>query len=66
MQIIKDISSYYCNTRDDVWANRCYQAYLENLFTQNKQPIYMKILQRCLTGREDLVCKILKYLYSLK
>lgn len=41
-------------------------AYLKSALSQNKQPIYMRIPQGCLTGREDLVCKILKSLYGLK
>ena len=42
------------------------KAYLENAFGQNKQPIFMKIFQKCLVSQEDLVCKILKSLYRLK
>ena len=41
-------------------------AYLESALGQNEQPIYMEIPQRCLAGREGLVCKILKSLYGLK
>lgn len=41
-------------------------AYLESFLGQNNQPIYMKIPQGCMTGRESLVCKILKSLYGLK
>ena len=41
-------------------------AYLESALGQNKQPIYMKIPQGGLAGREGLVCKILKSLYGLK
>lgn len=37
-------------------------AYLESVLGQNKQPIYMKISQKCLAGRKKLVCKILKSL----
>ena len=40
-------------------------TYLESALGQNKQPIYMKIPQGCLTGQERLVCKILKSLYGL-
>ena len=42
------------------------EAYLESALGQNEQPIYMRIPQRCLAGREGLVCKILKSLYGLK
>ena len=41
-------------------------AYLESALSQNKHPIFMRIPQRCLVGREGLVCKILKSLYGLK
>ena len=41
-------------------------AYLEISFSQNNQPIYMKIPQGCKARREGLVCKILKSLYGLK
>lgn len=41
-------------------------AYLESPLGQNDQPIYMRIPQRCRSGREGLVCKILKSLYGLK
>lgn len=41
-------------------------AYLESTLGQNNQPIYMRISQGCLAGREGLVCKILKSLYGLK
>ena len=41
-------------------------TYLESALGQIKQPIYMKIPQECLAGREQLVCKILKSLYGLK
>ena len=40
-------------------------VYLESLFSQNKQPIYIKIPQGCIV-RESLVYKILKNLYRLK
>lgn len=40
--------------------------YFESALGQNKQPIYMKIPQECLVGRERLVYKILKNLYGLK
>lgn len=42
------------------------EIYLENALGQNKQPIYMKISQKCLAGQKSLVCKILKSLYELK
>ena len=41
-------------------------AYLESALDQNKHPIFMKIPQRCLVGRESPVCKIIKSLYSEK
>ena len=41
-------------------------AYLESIFDQNKQPIYMKIPQECPTGWKRLICKIPKSLYGLK
>ena len=41
-------------------------AYLESAFGQNKYPIFIKISQGWLVGRESLVCKILKNLYGLK
>ncbi len=38
-------------------------AYLDSILGQNKQPIFMKILQKKQTGRDRLVCKILQSLY---
>ena len=42
------------------------RTYLESALSQNKHPIFMKILQGYLVGQEGLVCKILKSLYGLK
>lgn len=41
-------------------------TYLESALGQNEQLIFMKIPQGRQTGREGLVCKILKSLYGLK
>ena len=41
-------------------------AYLESALSQNKHPIFMRILQEYLISQESLICKILKSLYDLK
>ncbi len=41
-------------------------AYLKSALGQNEQPIFMNIRQGRQTGREGLVCKILKSFYGLK
>lgn len=41
-------------------------AYLESFLSQNNELIYMKIFEKCRNGREELICKILKSLYSFK
>ena len=41
-------------------------AYLESPLGQKDQSIYIKIMQKCGSGQERLVYKILKSLYGLK